>query len=148
MSESGYDPQRHLIGQILLERKLISDRDLTSALQEQEGTQDLLGEILVRRHCLTDIDVVVALVLQCGFPYIAVDEHDLNPEVVRLIPEEVARRDHLIALDKVGDVLSVVMADPVNTVFKDDLQAAAQCRVARFVATKAQIERAIDRAYG
>jgi len=147
VTEKGYDPKRHLIGQILLERKLITSADLQNALQDQKEEEELLGEILVRKKCLKDIDVVVALVLQCGFPYIAVDQHDLNQDIVRLIPEEVARRDHVIALDKVGDVLSVVMADPVNTLLDDELQTVAHCRLAKFVATKAQIKRAIDRAY-
>lgn len=138
---------REPLGQILLERKLISGSQLEEALNVQKESSGLLGEILVRLGYVQEINIVVAIVLQCGIPYIAIENYPLAKEVVALIPEDMARRYQMIALDRAGDVLSVVMADPVNTTITKELEAMTACRVAKFIATRTQIAKAISQAY-
>ena len=51
----------------------------------------LVGEILIQLGYIEEIDVVVALIMQCGIPYIAVNKYNLDKEVLKLIPEKIAR---------------------------------------------------------
>ena len=139
---------RPLLGQILLKRHVITPRQLAEALKIQKKEECFIGEILVNLGYLQEIDIVVALIIQCGFPYIAVNKYDIDPQVIQLIPEEVARNLHVIPLDRVGNVLSVVMANPLNQSLKDQLQQITGCRVATFIATKTEIDEAIARFYG
>ena len=138
---------KELLGEILLKRGLITHDQLTLALEIQKKEPGLIGEILLRLGFLQEIDIVVALIMQQNLPYIAINKYELNKEVVRLIPEEMARQWHVIALEKVDRTLSVVMEDPLNQRVRGDLESTTQCKIAPFIATKSEIDRAIDKWY-
>ncbi len=140
--------ERQLIGEILVKRNIITQKQLEEALKLQKEEKDFLGEILVRLGYLQERDIVVALMVQCGLPYIAVNKYTIDPEVLKLIPEELARSMRLVPLDKVGGVLSVVMINPLTLAMKEQLEKITKCRIATFIATKTEIDEAIARWYG
>lgn len=139
--------KKQLLGQILLKRGLISKDQLKETLEIQKKDGGVLGEILVKLGYLTERDVVVALIVQCGFPYIAVNKYNIDSKVLSLISEETAKKCHAIPLDKVGDVLSVVMANPLDISTIEEIEKITNCKVATFIATKTEIEEAISRCY-
>lgn len=139
--------KKQLLGQILLKRGLITKEQLTEALAIQKKEGGVLGETLVKLGYLTERDVVVALIVQCGFPYIAVNKYDIDSKVLSLIPEDKAKKYIVIPLDKVGDVLSVVMANPLDIATIDEIEKISNCKVATFIATKTEIDEAIKRCY-
>ena len=136
-----------LLGEILIQRKKITREQLEGALQAQKGKGGFIGEILINFGLLDERDIVVALVIQCGLPYIAVNKYTIDPWIVRLIPKEVAQKEKVIALDRIGEILSVVMANPLTSDKKDYLENLTQCRIATFISTKTEIEEAIARHY-
>ncbi len=140
--------KKQLLGQILIKRNLITQEQLREALEIQKKEDGILGEILVKLGYITEKDIVVALIVQCGFPYIAVNKYEIDSSIVQTIPKETALRYHVIALDKVGDVLSVVMANPLNLPMIEELEKLTNCKIATFIATKAEIDEAINHKYG
>ena len=136
-----------LIGKILIGRKKITSDQLQEALKIQRIEHGFIGEILVKLGYLDDLDIVVALVAQCGLPYISVNKYDIDPAVIRLIPVDTARQHHVIPLDRIGEVLSVVVSNPLSDELKDKLEKLTGCRVATFISTKREIEEAIGRSY-
>lgn len=136
-----------LIGEILVHRNIITEKQLTQALELQEKEKEFLGEILVKLGYLQERDIVVALIVQCGLPYIAVNKYEIDPQVIKLIPEELARSLQVIPLDRVGNVLSVVMTNPLNPSMKEQLEQITGCKVASFITTKSEIVDAIGRFY-
>ena len=141
-------PKKQLLGEILLKRNIVTQRQLEQALELQTKEQGYIGEILVRLGFLEERDIVVALVVQCNFPYIAIDKYEIDRNILQLIPKETAQKYHVMALDRVGDVLSVVMADPLNVAVKAELQRLTNYRIAPFIATKIEIDQAIGRWFG
>lgn len=141
------DSKRQLIGEILLERKKITPTQLEQALKIQQNGHSFLGEILIKLGYVDDRDIVVALVIQCGLPYISVNKYKIDPDIIRLIPVEVAREHHLIPLDRIGDVLSIVMTNPLTDKLREKLESITSCRVAAFISTKREIDEAIARSY-
>jgi hypothetical protein len=139
--------KKQLLGQILIKRGFITKEHLKDALELQKKDGGVLGEILVKLGYVTERDVVVALIVQCGFPYIAVNKYDIDPRIIELIPEDIARKYHIIPLDRVGDVLSVVMANPLDTAMIAEIEKLTKCRVASFIATKTEIDEAINKWY-
>ena len=139
--------KKQLLGQILIKRNLISQEQLKDALEAQKKEGGVLGETLVKMGFVTEKDIVVALIVQCGFPYIAVNKYEIDGKVVQLIPESTARKYHVIPLDRVGDVLSVVMANPLDSNMIEELENVTHCRIATFIATKAEIDEAINQRY-
>lgn len=141
------DPDHPLIGEILLERKKITPTQLQQALKIQQNGRGFLGEILVKLGYLDDLDIVVALVIQCGLPYISVNKYRIDPAILKLIPVDVAREYHVIPLDRIGDVISVVMTNPLSDELREKLEAITSCQVATFISTKTEIDEAIERSY-
>jgi len=141
------DAYKVLLGEILIQRKRITREQLESTLQIQKEKGGFLGEILVNLGILDERDIVVALVIQCGLPYIAVNKYTIDPVILRLIPKEVAQKEKVIALDRIGEILSVVMMNPLTDDKKNYLELLTKCRIATFISTKTEIEEAIARNY-
>jgi len=141
------DAYKVLLGEILIQRKRITREQLDGALAEQKQKGGFIGEILVNAGYLDERDIVVALVIQCGLPYIAVNKYNIDPQIVHLIPHDVALKERVIALDRIGEILSVVMVNPLTDEKKEYLETLTKCKVATFISTKAEIEEAIARNY-
>jgi len=153
------DAYKVLLGEILIQRNRITRRQLEVALAMQRqdrcsaiaisagpvlwNENNFIGEILVKLGYLNEKDIVAALGLQLGLPYIAVNKYDIDPQIVRLIPFEVAQKEKVIALDRIGDILSVVMSRPLTEAKKRLLESLTQCSIATFISTKTEIEQAI-----
>jgi type IV pilus assembly protein PilB len=138
-------PQKELLGEILLKRRVINEQQLTHALKVQKEEGGYVGEILIRLGFLEERDIVVALIVQCNVPYIAIDKYEIDSPILQMIPEEIARKYQVVPLDRVGNVLSIVMADPLNVSVKAELQRLTNCQIAPFIATKKEIEKSLDR---
>ena len=136
------------LGEILIKRGLIKPDQLAKALEIQSKETGLIGEILLKLGFISETDIVVALVMQNNLPYVAINKYDLNQDVVRLIPEETARQFHVVALEKNGEVLSVVMEDPLNPIVRAKLEEVTKCRIVPFIATKTEIDQTINKWYG
>jgi len=141
------DAYKALLGEILIQRKRINRDQLQVALDTQKDKGGFIGEILVNMGLLDERDIVVALVIQCGLPYIAVNKYSIDPAILHLIPKDVAFREKVIALDRIGEILSVVMMNPMTDEQKNSLETLTKCRVATFISTKKEIEEAIARNY-
>jgi len=141
------DAYKVLLGEILIQRKRITREQLDEALRAQKEKGGFIGEILVNAGYLDERDIVVALVIQCGLPYIAVNKYAIDPEILRLIPQEIAQREKVVALDRIGEILSVVMVNPLTDEKKNLLETLTKCRIATFISTKGEIEEAIARNY-
>ena len=141
------DAYKVLLGEILIQRKRVTREQVEGALQIQKEKGGFIGEILVNLGLLDERDIVVALVIQCGLPYIAVNKYAIDPQIVRLIPQEVAQKEKVIALDRIGEILSVVMVNPLTDEKKNYLEVLTKCRVVTFISTKSEIEEAIAHNY-
>ncbi len=136
-----------LLGEILIERNAVTPSQVEMAIESQKNEKGYLGELLVRMGFVTERDVMAALVVQCNLPYIAIDRYNIEQEIIDMIPSELASRHHIVPLEKVGDILSVVMADPLNVNVRDEITEVTHCRITPFIATKPEIDRAIQKLY-
>jgi type IV pilus assembly protein PilB len=141
-------PKKRLLGEILIERGRIAHPHLNRALKIQKEEGGYIGEILVHLGVVEDRDIVAALVVQCNLPYIAIDRYEIDRNVLDLVPGEIARRHHVIPLDRVGGILSLVMQDPLDTSVMTHVRRHTHCRIAPFIATRREIDIAIGRWYG
>lgn len=140
--------KKQLLGEILIKRQLITQEKLDHALKVQEKEEGFIGEILVKLGYIEERDVVVALIVQCNIPYIAISKYEIDQNIIQLFPQDVVKRCQVVPLDRVGDVLSVVMVNPLDVAIKAELQRLTNCQIAPFIATKTEITKAIHRWYG
>lgn len=141
------DKPRKMLGEMLLEKGLISLSQLNHALEVQREEGGILGEILVKLGYITEDAIAQCLSLQLGFPYLPLENYEISKEIVSIIPKKVAEHYCLIALDKLGSTLIVAMADPLNYHAIEDLREITNCDIQVFISTTKDIRKAIQEHY-
>ncbi|OGW80940.1 MAG: hypothetical protein A3C47_05725 [Omnitrophica bacterium RIFCSPHIGHO2_02_FULL_51_18] len=135
------------LGELLVEGKLIAPEHLEEALKIQKQKGGLLGQILVSLGYTTEEAIAQALTAQYGFPYLPLGGYEIDREVAKLIPENVAKQYGLIALDRVGGVLTIAMSNPLNHQAVEDIEMITHMKVQVFVSTATDVNDAIKRCY-
>ena len=135
------------IGEVLLERGLINHKELERALVHQKEHGGLMGQILIQLGFITEHEVALALTAQYGFPYLPLDNYEIDGGLTALIPEQLARQYCLIPIDRIGNALTLAMADPSNVRAIEDIELLTKCVVQTFVSTPTEIGKAIDKHY-
>lgn len=138
---------KHL-GELLVERGVINQEQITMAIAYQKEHGGLFGEILVELKFATEEDIAQALTCQYGFPYLPLSNYEIDKEVLSAVPADLCRKFCLIPIDKIGKSLTVAMADPLNVNALDDLELITDCTVQTFVSTTTDIKTAVEKYYG
>ncbi|HOJ40943.1 MAG TPA: type II secretion system protein GspE, partial [bacterium] len=140
--------ERYELGQLLLNKGVISRDQLEHALIEQQQTKKFLGEILLEKGYVTREQLVAALTEQTAADEIHLSKFQgIKPEVVRLIPENIARRYNLIAVAKTEELLTVAMSDPADIVAIDAVKRLTGCRLRVVRAEEKEILQKIEKFY-
>jgi general secretion pathway protein E len=134
---------RKSLGEMLIEENLITAEQLDKALELQRRQGGKLSDILLRQGLIKAEELVAVLSVQLNVPLIDLKRHKVQPEALRLIPEDMARKHTLIPLDIVGDSLIVVMADPEDIRTIEDIKAQSRMRVEVALGIPSDIEQAI-----
>jgi type IV pilus assembly protein PilB len=136
------------LGELLLERRIITQAQLDEAHKIQKEKGGLLGQILVMLGYVKEEDIAQVITVQYGFPFLALENYQINQETLKIIPENVARQYNLIPIDKIGNMLTVAMSNPLNLQAVEDIEMISALQVQIFVSTMSAITRAIDIYYG
>lgn len=136
------------LGAILSSCNIITEADITAALEEQSRTGARLGEALIALGIVTQEDIDWALSNQLDLPYIRLKADMIDPDAVRLVPAAIARKFNLIPLIKAGGELSIAMSDPLNKAAIAAVEQLSGCQVNISVALIREIREMIDACYG
>ena len=135
------------LGDLLIEKNLISEASLMSALAEQKKTGGKLGRILIDNGFVDEEAMARALSTQLHIPYVDLSTFELKPALVQRLPETDARRYRAIVLKETVDGLMVGMGDPTDIISYDKLVAALRCHVELAMIKESDLLRNIDRMY-
>lgn len=135
------------LGELLIDRGIISDEQLAKGLIMQKDKGGLIGEILVELGFAKEEDIAQSLTAQYGFPYLPLSNYDINPEIVNIVPGRVARQYLLVPIDKIGNNLTLAMSNPLNVQAIEDVELLSGCSVQTFVSTSSDIKKAIEKYY-
>ena len=135
------------LGELLVEGKWITPENLEAALKVQNEKGGLLGQILVQLGFTTEEAIAQALTAQYGFPYLPLGGYQIDAEVVKTIPVHVAKQYAVMAVHRVGNVLTVALSNPLNQEAIEDLELMTRLKIQVFVSTMSDIARTIERYY-
>jgi type IV pilus assembly protein PilB len=135
------------LGDRLVAEKLISTDQLQKALAEQKGSAEKLGSILVRLNFITEDSLVSFLSKQYAIPAITVAQVDPDPDVLKLVPEQIAKKHGVLPIKRMGNTLTLAMADPTNVFALDDVGFMTGLQIQPVVASEAAIRKAFERLY-
>ncbi len=140
------------LGQILLTEKIISEEELEKAVDIQKKEGGKIGEILVKLGLVSEKDIVVAMAKQLSIPYVSYTKGLLKPSedqgLSKLVPEDYARRHLLLPISRHLNSLTVAFMDPLDLITIDNLRHMTGCEINPIIATRSDLERAIDEFYG
>jgi len=136
------------LGEILLKESLITQDQLEKALEFQRSNGGKLGSCLTKMGFITDDDITGVLSRQYGVPSINLKYYEIDPNVIKLIPQDTALRYQVIPLSRVGSVLTIAMTDPTNVFAMDDIKFMTGFNVEPVVASESAIAESIARFYG
>ncbi len=136
------------LGEILVKDSLISGDQLKQALDYQKKNGGRLGTCLVKMGLVSDDDITAVLSRQYGVPSINLRFYEVDPSVIKLVPQETAVRYQIVPLSRVGSTLTIAMTDPTNVFAMDDIKFMTGFNVEPVVASETAISEAISKFYG
>jgi len=135
------------IGELLLRERLITAEQLKKAIDEQKMGGGRLGLNLTKLGFIAEKDLTAFLSRQYGIPTIDLATADIDPEIVKLIPEDVCQKYQIIPVNRTGSTLVMAMADPSNIFAIDDIKFLTGYNVEPLIASEAAIKAAIEKQY-
>ncbi|MGZ3181656.1 MAG: GspE/PulE family protein [Telluria sp.] len=140
-------PEKVRLGEILVQQKLLSEEQLSLALQDQKRTGRKLGRVFIENGFVTEEQIGNALAKQLAIPFINLKFYNLNPDVVRLLPETAARRFRAIALEDRRGALLIGMSDPTDLFAYDEISRLVKQGIELAVVIESEVLAVIDRTY-
>lgn len=133
---------------ILIKGKLIKQKDLDKAVDIQKKSGGSLGKILLEQRFISEKDLMVVTSRQLNIPPIDLSKYKIDKSLMLLIPEKVARQYSLIPISKLGKVLTIAMADPLNIFAVDDIKMLTSYQIDLVIAAENDLREAITNYYG
>ena len=147
-SEQPRTKKGRALGEILVERKALTEGQLREAMERQQRSRKRLGEILMELG-FTGADAVLdGLSTQMGVPPTRVNTFTVTPEALACLSEKIARKYSAVPLLKVGSTLVIATANPRDLQALDDLRFAAGCDISTMIALESEILQALETFYG
>lgn len=141
-------PPHKKLGDILEECNVVSHAQVEAALAEQQRTGKLFGEALLDLGFVSEDDLGWALSAQFNVPYIDLNADMVDRTVARSIDPDLLRRYRVLPLIRVGDALTVAVADPTNREAVRAVEQATRLTVQMSVASPRRVTRILAELLG
>jgi type IV pilus assembly protein PilB len=135
------------LGELLVRENLITLSQLQAAQEEQRKSGGKLGYNLTKLGFIQEQDLTNFLSKQYGVPAINLADFEIEPDVIKLIPKDVAEKHQVIPVNRAGSSLIVAMSDPSNIFAIDDIKFLTGYNIEVVVASEGAIKTAIERYY-
>ena len=129
----------------LLKENYLSKNNLEAAkkIQNEKGQQ--LEEVVVEKGFISDREMAEAFAIYMDLPIINLGELYVNPDVIKLVPEFLVRKHTVIPIKEDGKFLMLAVSNPCDIFAIDDIKATTGFNIRIVLATKHEIEQAIER---
>jgi len=135
------------LGEILVRTGMITVAQLQDSLEVGRREGKLVGQVLVEKGLVTPHDLATALSIHLGVPLIDLKRHRVRAEALKLVPEHLARKYNVMPLDIIGGSLTIIMENPMDVRAIDDIAAVSKMRIEPMMGFSDEIRGAIDRNY-
>jgi len=135
------------IGEILIENGAITDAILNEALSHQRESGTRVTEYLIMNGFINEKDLIKSIVQQFKLPYLPLNMYRIPDRIIELVPAEIAKKYWLLPIDKIENILTVVMANPFDIKAIKELQTATGCIVQPFIGLFSDIQKGLHKYY-
>jgi MSHA biogenesis protein MshE len=135
------------IGTWMVNSGVITNEQLSSALEEQKRTGERLGRILIDLNFIKESDFLDFQAWKLSIPFIDILRFPRVPEIIKLLPENLARRFRVLLLENNANDVLLAMADPTDLVAQDELSRVFKKTIRVAVVIKVDLLTVIDQSY-
>ena len=135
------------IGELLVRQNMLTAEQLKRARDEARTNGARLGHQITKLGYLQETELTEFVAKQYGLPSIELAEFEIDRDVIKLIPEEVAIKHTVIPVNRAGSTLILATADPSNIFAIDDIKFLTGYNVEVVVSSELAIKAAIDKYY-
>ena len=135
------------IGELLVKENLLSSDQLSQAREQAASKGARLGAQITQLGFLDEAELTEFVAKQYGVPSIQLTDFEIDPEVVQLIPQEVAQKHNVVPVNRAGSTLILATADPSNIFALDDIKFLTGYNIQPVVASEEAIRSSIDTYY-
>lgn len=148
MQESPPERRKRIrIEDILVQQGMITQEQLLTAVAELRKTGKKLPRILVDLKFIQENELLIFTAEQLKIPYLDLSEYSIKPEIVKLLPEAVVRRFHVLVLENLENDVLLGMADPTDLMVLDDMARILKKNVIRVLVKDSDLLKTIDQVY-
>jgi type IV pilus assembly protein PilB len=135
------------LGDLLVREGLITRDQLDQGLVEQKNTGMRLGYCLVKLGFVQELEITKALARQYKMPAVDLTRFEVDPNIIKLVPSDVAVKHMVLPLKREGRTLTVAVSDPTNHAVVDDLKFITRYDIFPVIAGEYTLRGAIERYY-
>ncbi|MCD6277428.1 type IV-A pilus assembly ATPase PilB [candidate division WOR-3 bacterium] len=135
------------LGRLLVNAGLISEDQLSKALEEQKKTAEKIGSILIKHDYIDEDTLLKFLSKQFRVPSISIEPQDVDPEVVKLIPPDMANRYEVFPIRRKGRTLILGMVNPGDITAMDAIKFATGLEVEPVVIAHSKMKALLEKFY-
>src|SRR4030043_685993 len=140
--------EKKSFGEFLIQLGVLTPEQMKKAAQEQRQGGERLEQTLIRKGYAKEEVILQCLADYFNLPYVDLDTYLIDDQIVKMIPEELARRHTLIPLFKIGNTLTIAMDNPLNILALDEVRNRVKTDVEIAISTEKKIKKAIEQYYG
>ena len=137
-----------LIGQLLIDKNLITVAQLDNALKEQRKLGGFIGDVLIKLDYISQDNLLSTLAEQLGVEYVKLKNRDIGPGVIEKVPAKFVSHYKLIPLDIKDGILTVALTNPLDIHTIDDIKLLLGYETKVVLASEEDIIEAIRKYYG
>ncbi|MEG0258625.1 MAG: ATPase, T2SS/T4P/T4SS family [Lysinibacillus sp.] len=137
---------RKRLGDLLVESGVITLEQLEYALKTKTKNEKL-GDFLIKENVLTEQQLIEVLEFQLGIPHIHLNQYSISPELLQLIPAELAKRANIMPIRREKNKLFIAMADPMDYFAIEEVRMTTGCQIETSIAAKDDLYRTLTKYY-
>jgi len=137
---------RKRLGDLLVESGVITNVQLEFALTNKTKDEKL-GDFLIKENILTEQQLIEVLEFQLGIPHIHLNQYSISPDLLQLVPAELAKRTNIIPIRREKNKLFIAMADPMDYFAIEEVRMATGCQIETSIAAKDDLYRTLTKYY-
>jgi type IV pilus assembly protein PilB len=142
-------PKKDLHIEQLIKKGIITQEQLDRAKEEAAKTGMPIQKALEKLGFISEVHVAQVMAESMGVPFIDLTDYLIDSEVIRLVPEAVAKKYKAIPIFKIGDCLTVAMEHPQDVMALDEIRKKSKVgAIEAVLSTPDMIQKAIDQYYG
>ncbi len=141
------DSNKNLLGELLVEHNFINTDQLEEALRIQRETDEKLGQILINLGYVDEKFIIDMLEFQLGIPYISLEHMTIEPEIMKMVPENLLRKHKIVPVKKEDNKLFLAMVDPFDLDAIDDVSLVTGLQIEPLLSSPREIDNTFNRCF-